>query len=222
MNSMIFFLKNALKLSRMFALAVLINFTGAGQSAHAQKDPFSTTTETEQSEMTPQEQETAAQELLKGVQKLVLSQQKRIARKVIRLYPKSESAKIARLLLEEYSRFDQLKEEEEQADIEWMNQVRNHWFVERNPVHNSFYFTILEGTQSVPTKVINHSKSPVLYELKGPSMPWNGPFRLRTGESHEFYYSAQVRFFSDQGVVVKQLSPGQTLQFNEKNTLHIK
>ncbi|QDT45355.1 hypothetical protein Pan241w_54750 [Gimesia alba] len=220
MNSNDFFLNNALKLCRVFALAALINFTGSGQIAHAQKDPFSP--DTEQTEMTPQEQEAAAQDLLKGVQKLVLSQQKRIARKVIRLYPKSESAKVARLLLEEYKRFDELKEEEEKADVAWLNQVRNHWFVERDPVHNTCYFTLLEGTQKSATKIVNKANTPVLYELKGPSMPWNGPFRLRTGESHEFYYSAQVRFFSDQGMVVKHLAPGQTLQLNDKNTLHIK
>lgn len=220
MNPTDFFLNNARQCCRVCAFAVLITFTAAGQAAYAQNDPFST--DTEKAEMTPQEQEAAAQDLLKGVQKLVLSQQKRIARKVIRLYPKSESAKVAKLLLEEYQRFDQLKEEEEKADIEWLNQVRNHWFVERNPVHNSSYFTILEGTQKLPTRVVNKSNSPVLYELKGPSMPWNGPFRLRIGESHEFYYAAQVRFFSDQGEVVKQLAPGQTLELNEKNTLHIK
>lgn len=221
MNSTDFCLNNAFKFCRVFLLAVLIHlFTGAGQIAHAQKDPFSS--DSEEAVMTPQQQEAAAQELLKGVEKLVLSQQKRIARKVIRLYPKSESAKVAKLILEEYRRFAQLREEEEKADIEWLNQVRNHWFVERNPVHNSSFFTILEGTQKSATKVINKSNTPVVYELKGPSMTWNGPFRLRIGESHEFNYSAQVRFFSDQGVIVKQLAPGQTLQLNEKNTLHIK
>ncbi|MFH1303254.1 MAG: hypothetical protein ABIK07_19490 [Planctomycetota bacterium] len=171
--------------------------------------------------MTPQEQEAAAQELLKGVEKLVLSQQKRVAKKVIRLYPKSESAKVAKLLLDEYQRFDQLKVAEEKADEDWLNQVRDYWFHEHNPQHNSSFFTVLEGTQESATKIINQSKTPVLYELKGPSMPWNGPFRLRVGESHEFFYSAQIRFFSDQGVVVKHLMPGQTLQLNEKNTLHI-
>ncbi|QDV53466.1 hypothetical protein [Gimesia fumaroli] len=220
MNPTDFFLNNTYRLCRVCAFAVLITFTAAGQVAYAQNDPFST--DTEQEKMTPEQQEAAAQELLKGVQKLVLSQQRRIARKVIRLYPKSESAKVARLLLDEYERFDKLKEEEEKADIEWLNQVRHHWFVERDPVHNTSYFTLLEGTQKAPTKVINQSKTPVLYELKGPSMPWNGPFRLRTGESHEFYYSAQVRFFSDQGTVVKHLTPGQTLQLNDANTLHIK
>tara|TARA_R110002111_G_scaffold254461_2_gene320135 strand:+ start:44295 stop:44912 length:618 start_codon:yes stop_codon:yes gene_type:complete len=203
----------------MVVLAVFINFTGAHQFARAQNDPFASSTE--QSEMTPQEQEAAALELLKGVERLVLSQQKRVAKKVIRLYPKSESAKVAKLLLEEYDRFSQLKLEEEKADADWLNQVRDHWFREHNPLHNSSYFTVLEGTEKSATKIINQSKTPVLYELKGPSMPWNGPFRLRVGESHEFYYSAQVRFFSDQGVVVKHLLPGQTLQLNEKNTLHI-
>ncbi|WP_339732440.1 hypothetical protein [uncultured Gimesia sp.] len=222
MNSNVFFSNNVLQLCRVIVVAVLINFTGGslGQFAHAQNDPFSS--DAERAKMTPEQQEAAAQELLKGVQKLVLSQQQRIARKVIRLYPKSESAKVAKLLLEEYERFSQLKEEEQQADIEWLDQVRNHWFKERSPVHNSCFFTILEGTQKSATTVINKSNSPVLYELKGPSMPWNGPFRLRIGESHKFYYSAQVRFFSDQGVVVKNLAPGQTLQLNEKNTLHIK
>lgn len=213
-------LKNPLKLAGLFALAMLINFTGAGSLALAQNDPFAP--ETEQTQLTPEQQEAAAQDLLKGVEKLVLSQQRRVARKVIRLYPKSKSAQVARLLLEEYHRFDELKEEEEQKDIAWMNTVRNHWFVERDPVHDSPWFTILKGTEKLPTRVVNKSTTPVLYELKGPSMPWNGPFRLRVGESHEFYYSAQVRYFSDEGVVEKRLAPGDTLQLNDKNTLHIK
>lgn len=220
MNSDCLFSITSLKVCRVLVLAVLINFTGGHPFARAQNDPFGS--ETEQTKLTPQEQEAAAQELLKGVQKLVLSQQKRIAQKVIRLYPKSESAKVAKLLLDEYQRFDQLKVEEEKADAAWINEVRNHWFHERNPQHNSSFFTVLEGTQSAGVKVSNQSKLPVLYELKGPSMTWNGPFRLRVGESDEFFYSAQVRFFSDQGVVVKHLKPGQTIVLDETNTLHIK
>lgn len=203
----------------IFILAILINFTGSNQVARAQKDPFSA--DAGQSEMTPAEQEEAAQELLKGVEKLVLSQQKRIAQKVIRLYPKSESAKIAKLLLEEYHRFDQLKEQEVAAEADWLNHVRNHWFHDRNPVHNSCFFTIVEGSRKSAVKITNQSKSPVLYELKGPSMPWDGPYRLRVGETHEFFYSADIRFYSDRGVVVKHVTPGQTFKLNEKNTLHI-
>ncbi|WP_298867843.1 hypothetical protein [uncultured Gimesia sp.] len=202
----------------MFVLAVLFNFPGLTQIASAQDDPFAA----DQEKMTPKEQEEAAQELIKGINRLVLSQQKRIARKVIRLYPKSESAKVAKLILDEYQRFDQIKKEEEKAETEWLNQVRNHWFHEKNPQHDSFFFTVLKGTQKSSVKLSNQSKLPVLYELKGPSMPWVGPYRLRVGESHEFYYSAQVRFFSDEGVVVKHLLQGQTLILDEKNTLHIK
>tara|TARA_R110002095_G_scaffold195914_4_gene174657 strand:+ start:4732 stop:5397 length:666 start_codon:yes stop_codon:yes gene_type:complete len=220
MNSDCFHSIKSIKICRVVLLAAFINFTGAHQFARAQNDPFAPTTE--QSQMTPQEQEAAAQELLKGVEKLVLSQQKRVAKKVIRLYPKSESAKVARLLLDEYDRFSQLKIVEEKADADWLNQVRNHWFREHNPLHNSSFFTVLEGTEKSATKIVNQSKTPVLYELKGPSMPWNGPYRLRVGESHEFYYSARIRFFSEQGVVEKYLMPGQTLLLNEKNTLHIK
>ncbi|QDT93900.1 hypothetical protein [Gimesia algae] len=190
------------------------------QTASAQNDPF--TPEANTQELSPQQQEIDAQEMLKGVEKLVLSQQRRVAKEVIRKYPKSKTAKIAELLLEEYSRFDRLKEVDEAAEAAWRNEVRNHWFVERNPVHNSCFFTILEGTQVSPALIINRSKTPVLYEMKGPSMPWNGPYRLRPSESHDFNYPVQIRFFSDQGVVVKHLSQGQTLQLNEKNTLHIK
>lgn len=200
-------------------LVVLIGTSGISSAVYAQKDPFASGTE--KAELTPQEQEEAAQELLKGVQKLVLSQQKRIASKVIRLYPKSESAQVARLLLEEYKRFGKLTEAQEQAEAAWMNQVRNHWFVERDPVQDSCFFTILEGTQIAATKIVNRSKTPILYELKGPSMPWTGPYRLRSGESHEFHYSAQVRFFHDEGLVVKTLQHGQVLQLNDKDSLHI-
>ncbi|MCH9655529.1 MAG: hypothetical protein K0U86_20075 [Planctomycetes bacterium] len=218
MNSRRFFAINSHNICRVFVLAVLFNFPGLPQIASAQDDPFAA----DQEKMTPKEQEEAAQELIKGINRLVLSQQKRIARKVIRLYPKSESAKVAKLLLDEYQRFDQIKEEEAKADTEWLNQVRNHWFREKNPQHDSFFFTVLKGTQKSAVKLSNQSKLPVLYELKGPSMPWVGPYRLSVGESHEFYYSAQVRFFSDQGVVVKHLLQGQTLLLDEKNTLHIK
>jgi|GEM_PF-1620764 len=208
------------KINVFCLMAGLISFAGSPALAQVEKDPFAP--ETENVKLTPEEQEAAAQELLKGVQKLVLSQQKRIASKVIRLYPKSESAKVARLLLEEYERFAQIKEEEEKQDAAWMNQVRNHWFVERDPVHDSYFFTIIDGTKIPASKIVNRSKTPVLYEMKGPSMPWNGPYRLRVGESHEFYYSAQIRYFDDQGVVVKHLHQGETLQLNDKNTLHMK
>lgn len=222
MNSVTSFSLDARRIIVIFFLAVLMNFIGMNQvvRAQVQKDPFAT--KAEESEMTPQEQEEAAQELLKGVEKLVLSQQRRVAKKVIRLYPKSESAKIAKLLLEEYHRFDRIKEEEIQAEADWLNHVRNYWFRDRNPVHNSCFFTVIEGSRKPAVKLTNKSKSPVLYELKGPSMPWNGPYRLRVGETHEFYYAADIRFFSDQGLVVKSVMPGQTLQLNEKNTLHIK
>lgn len=219
MNSQYFFSLASRKIFQIFVLAMLINITGMHQVARAQKVPL--TSDDKQSEMTPQEQEEAAQELLKGVEKLVLSQQKRVARKVIHLYPKSESAKIAKLLLEEYHRFDQLKEQEEKADADWIKQVRNHWFQERNPLHDSFFFTVIKGTKASAVKITNQSKSPVLYEIKGPSMPWDGPYRLRVGETHEFFYSAQIRFFSDQGVIEKHVTPGQTFRLNEKNTLHI-
>ncbi|QDT94982.1 hypothetical protein [Gimesia aquarii] len=219
MSSQSFFSFNSRKIFPIFVLALFINMTGLHQVARAQKDPFAT--DNKESELTPQEQEEAAQELLKGVEKLVLTQQKRIARKVIRLYPKSESAKIAKLILEEYHRFDQIKEKEEKADAAWLKRVRNHWFHERNPLHDSFFFTVVKGTRASAVKITNQSKAPVVYEIKGPSMSWNGPFRLRVGESHEFFYSAQIRFFSDQGVVEKRVTPGQTFQLNDKNTLHI-
>ncbi|MCA9005092.1 MAG: hypothetical protein KDA70_07430 [Planctomycetaceae bacterium] len=206
--------------SRILVLGLLIFLGAIHQPASAQNDPFASGDD--QKQLSPQQQEADAQEMLKGVDKLVLSQQKRVAKEVIRKYPKSETAKIAELILEEYSRFDRLKEADEAAESAWKNEVRNHWFVERNPVHNSCFFTILEGTQVRPAQIVNSSKTPVLYEMKGPSMPWNGPYRLRANESHEFNYPVQLRFFSDQGLIVKQLSQGQTLQLNEKNTLHIK
>ena len=211
--------KQSVKRTVLSLLVILIGIAGIAPAAYAQKDPF--TPDADKVELTPQEQEEAAQELLKGVEKLVLSQQKRIASKVIRLYPKSESAKIARLLLEEYKRFNGLTEDKEKAEAAWMNQVRNHWFVERDPVHNSCFFTILEGTQVPATKIVNVSKTPILYELKGPSMPWTGPYRLRVGESHEFHYTAQIRFFQDEGLVVKTLQHGQVLQLSDKDSLHI-
>ncbi|QDT30123.1 hypothetical protein Enr10x_54830 [Gimesia panareensis] len=213
-------INQSVKRSVFFVLVMLIGVASLSSAAFAQKDPFGP--DSEKTEMTPQEQEEAAQELLKGVEKLVLSQQKRIASKVIRLYPQSESAKIARLLLEEYKRFGQLTEDQEKIQAEWMNQVRNHWFVERNPVHNSCFFTILEGTQTPATKIVNRSKTPILYELKGPSMPWTGPYRLRAGESHEFHYTAQVRFFHDDVLVMKTLHHGQVLQLNNQDSLHVK
>ena len=206
--------------SSTLALGFLIFFGAVNQPASAQSDPF--TSGDDQKQLSPEQQEADAIEMLKGVEKLVLSQQKRVAKEVIRKYPKSETAKIAELILEEYSRFDRLKEAYEAAEAAWKNEVRNHWFVERNPVHNSSFFTILEGTQVSPALIINQSKTPVLYEMKGPSMPWNGPYRLRPSESHDFNYPVQLRFFSDEGLVVKHLSQGQTLQLNEKNTLHIK
>lgn len=201
-------------------LGLMMLFSVLTPTASAQNDPF--TPGADQKELSPQQQEVDAQEMLKGVEKLVLSQQRRVAKEVIRKYPKSETAKIAELLLEEYSRFDRLKEVDEAAEAAWKNEVRNHWFVERNPVHNSCFFTILEGTQVSPAQIINRSKIPVLYEMKGPSMPWNGPYRLRPNQSHDFNYPVQIRFYSDKGVIVKQLSQGQTLQLNEENTLHIK
>lgn len=209
---------DSLKICRVIILTVFINFTGVDQIAYAQDDPFAADDE----KMTPKEQEEAAQELLKGIEKLVLSQQKRIARKVIRLYPKSESAKVAKLILDEYKRFDKIKEQNAQVDADWINQVRNHWFRDRDPLHDSCFFTVLKGTQKSAVKLTNQSKLPVLYEIKGPSMPWVGPYRLRVGETHQVNYSAQVRFFSDQGLVEKDLQQGQTLLLDEKNTLHIK
>lgn len=217
MNFDRFFSLETSKLCCAFLLAVVVNVTGTPQVAIAQNDPFA-----DEEKMTPKEQEEAAQELIKGIDKLVLSQQKRIARKVIRLYPKSQSAKVAELILEEYRRFDQIKEKEDQVERDWEKQVRNHWFRERNPIHNSFFFTASTGTRKPPVKLINKSKLPVLYELKGPSMPWVGPYRLSVGESNEFYYSAQIRFFSDDGVVVRQVHQGQSLILDEENTLHIK
>lgn len=218
MNVDRFFSIDVLKICRVFLLAILVNFTGVHQIVCAQNDPFAADDE----KMTPKEQEEAAQELLKGIEKIVLSQQKRIARKVIHLYPKSESAKVAKLLLDEYQRFDQIKEKNERAETAWLNQVRKHWFQDQNPQHDSFYFTVLSGTQKSAVKLTNKSKLPVLYEIKGPSMPWVGPYRLRVGETHEVNYSAQIRFFSDQGMVEKNLVQGQTLLLDEKNTLHIK
>jgi len=209
---------DSLKICRVFILAVFVNFTGVHQIVCAQNDPFAVDDE----KMTPKEQEAAAQELLKGIERLVLSQQKRIASKVIRLYPKSESAKVAKLLLDEYQRFDKIKEKDEKTEKDWLNQVRNHWFQDRNPQHDSYYFTVLTGTQKSAVKLTNQSKLPVLYEIKGPSMPWVGPYRLRVGETHEVNYSAQVRYFTDQGLVEKNLLQGQTLLLDEKNTLHIK
>ncbi|QGQ24303.1 hypothetical protein F1728_17115 [Gimesia benthica] len=220
MTQVIYSNKLSFKHSVLSVLMLLVGATLVSPSVYAQKDPFAT--DSKPAELTPEEQEQAAQELLKGVEKLVLSQQKRIAAKVIRLYPKSESAKIARLLLEEYARFAVLTEDQERAQAEWLNQVRDHWFVERDPVHNSCFFMILEGTQVPATKIVNTTKTPLLYELKGPSMPWTGPYRLRAGESHEFHYTAQIRFFTDAGLVVKTLHHGQVLQMNDKDSLHIK
>ncbi|NOX55439.1 MAG: hypothetical protein GXP27_13580 [Planctomycetes bacterium] len=143
---------------------------------------------------------------LERIRTLVLPQQKAWARRLIRQRPETPMAKAAQQLLEEYRLLDQLRERERREAEAHRRAVRAYWRAKQVP-------PLTVSRQFV--RLTNRSDRAVLYEIKGPSMAWAGPYRLRKGQTHQFVYPAAVRFLVGDQVIEASVTPGAEYVFHE-------
>jgi len=157
-----------------------------------------------------------AREMIEHIRRVVLPQQKKIARELIRKYPNSELAKLAQELLDEYKLYDELAAAEQQKDESRLQKIRDYWDEARNKKRREYGDAQRPATR--PTKphllqITNLTDEPVLYQVKGPAMDWSGPFRLRADESHRFHSSVIFRRVTKMGLSQYSLSAGQHYVF---------
>jgi hypothetical protein len=137
--------------------------------------------------------------MIQGLRNLVLPQQKKLARELIRKYPNTPLAEMARKLLDEYAQYDELRDAELREESDRRAQVRAYWDARRQPPRPA---------TSRPVTITNLTDEPVLYEYHAPAMSWSRPVRLPVGESHTFHGTVQFRRVTPSGVVRDTLLPG--------------
>ena len=148
--------------------------------------------------------ETADEKTLEKINTLVLPQQKQWAVELIEKDPDSEEAKLARRLLAEYKRYDELQAEQQREREAATRAIREYWEARQ--------CTVLQPTQR-PLTITNLTEEPVLYQIRGPGMAWAGPHRLRGGDSHKFHYPVVYRRVTQTGIVQYSLSVGSRCVF---------
>ena len=146
-----------------------------------------------------QSDEDEFQKEIERVRTLVLPLQKRWAREFIKKNPDSPNAKIAQELLDEYNFYDTQAELERQKEKNRTQIVKQCWDNRRLP----------PGMPDAnPIRITNLTDVPVLYQIKGPSSNWSGPYRLRERQTHQFKYPMLYRRITQEGLSVYSLSLG--------------
>jgi len=138
---------------------------------------------------------------------LVLPQQKAWARGLIRQQPDTPMAKAAQQLLDEYRCFDALREAERRQADAYARGIRADWRSRRVPRLTA---------QRRVVRLRNRAGRAVPYQIKGPSMAWSGPYRLRDGQTHEVRYMATIRFWDGTRFVVRSVTPGYEYTFRSE------
>ena len=138
-------------------------------------------------------------ETLERIRTLILPQQKQWARNLIRQQPDTPLAKLAQQLLDEYKMYDAAREAEQRKADARTKQVREFWKARYRPAPKS---------ETKPLRITNQSDEPVLFQVKGPSMAWSNPQRLRSGETQKFHYPVIYRRFTKAGTSTYSLSVG--------------
>ena len=144
------------------------------------------------------------QKKIEEVRTLVLALQKRWAREFIKMNPDSPDAKIAQELLDEYQLYGTQAELERQKENSRTQMVKQYWGNRRLP------FRVADAN---PIRITNLTDVPVLYQIKGPSMDWSGPYRLREGQTHQFEYPMLYQRITQEGLSVYSLSLGSRYVF---------
>ena len=151
-----------------------------------------------------QSDEDEFQKEIERVRTLVLPLQKRWAREFIKKNPDSPDAKIAQELLDEYKFYDTQAELERQKEKNRTQKVKQYWDNRRLP---------RRMPDANPIRITNLTDVPVLYQIKGPSMNWSGPYRLREGQTHQFEYPMLYQRITQEGLSVYSLSLGSRYVF---------
>lgn len=162
------------------------------------------------------EEPAEAQEMIERIRRVVLPQQKIIARELIRKYPNSELAKLAQNLLDEYKLYDELAAAEQQKDETRLQNIRDYWDEAWSKRRQHFWDaqrSTVRLAKPNPLAITNLTDEPVLYQVKGPAMDWSGPYRLRANESHRFNYPVIFRRATKQGLSKYSLSVGKRYIF---------
>lgn len=178
----------------LLGLVALLPIAGSTPSASANMQ--SVTAEDAQDE-------TRAEAIVQDIRTLVLPQQIARARKVIKDYPNTHLAKIARQLLDEHSLYAREAQITAQRDQAITRIVKNHWA--NRPAPSKPEFT--------PLRITNLSDDTVMYQMKGQVTMWSGPYRLRSGETHVFNQPIQYRRITSEGYVEHTLSLGVSYGF---------
>ena len=171
---------------RRCAVALAVLFALAACSAPRVIAADDEQTETPKQTDTPED----VQQVIDKIRQVILPQQKQLARELIRKYPNSDLARLAQKLLDEYKLYDELTAAQRQRDDARTKRIRGYWDARR---------PVLCVAEPNPVQITNLTDQPVLYQVKGPSMGWAGPLRLRAGESHQYNYSVAFRRVTEGG-----------------------
>ena len=152
--------------------------------------------------------EQQVQEFFERVRTLVLPQQEQWARELIRRHPDTPVAKQAQMLLDEYTRYNKATDEEQQRKQAHTKAIREFWDARRPAARKATVG---------PLEIINETDRPVLYQVKGPSMEWAGPHRLRAGQTHRFHYPVRYRRYSRKDLNEFSLSVGTRYAFRQSD-----
>lgn len=143
--------------------------------------------------------EAGAQKLVDELQHLVLSQQREIARQIIREYPETETARIARDLLDDLELYDEAEEVEYQRELVRTEWIRNFWDARRPPA---------PVLPNVDITIANLADEAAIFQVRGPSMDWSRPVILPVGDTDRLKYPAAFRRMTKDGTVLYSLQLG--------------
>lgn len=154
--------------------------------------------------LTPPIDEATARRILAEWRLLVLPQQKKRALELIRQYPNTRLAEIARQFLAEYELYDAAQALDRRLEKAHSLRIRAFWDA-RRPVHRPF----------VPPqiRITNRSDEAVLYQVKTYETDWLGPYLLPPGEMDTFNSCLLYRRLTREGTQLHSLWPGSDYVF---------
>jgi hypothetical protein len=145
-----------------------------------------------------------AAQLVERLQNLVLSQQRQIARELIRKYPDTDLAQRARDLLQQLELYDTLEAAEFSRDLARTDWVRNFWDARRPapPV-----------VIDMDVRITNSADVAAIFQVRGPGTEWSHPIALTPGESMRLKYPAEYRQVTPEVTHAHLLNLGQSYTF---------
>ncbi len=174
-------------------------FAACPHPAYAGDDAVALVQQDEAGAQFAEDDEARAQRLVDRLQNLVLSQQREIARQLVRQYPDTDAAKRAQELLEELELYDAADAAKREREDRRTEQIRNLWDARRPPAPT---------LPDLDITITNLGELGAIFQVRGPSMEWSRPVVLAVGETNRLKYPAAFRRITKEGTVLYSLQLG--------------